>query len=266
MFPVVESTGTVSSYGDHNNNGRANANTNFPQRQAYLYQTIAEYGERELAREGLAKINWASEVRASAVTVLDKFQNLMYFKGISGLQNYGLQTDPSLPAPIAPAPKAWGGLSWLNGVIPAATANEIFADIQAAVNQLINQSAGNINTKSDFVLGLSPSREGALTATNSFGVGVDDLLKKNYPKMRVQSAIQYGAITAQNPQGVATGEQMQLIALNPGGQDTGWCAFSEKLRAHRVVEDLSSFRQKMTQGGWGTIFRQPFAVASMIGI
>jgi hypothetical protein len=38
MFPVVESTGETSSYGDYSNNGVAGANTNFPQRQSYHYQ------------------------------------------------------------------------------------------------------------------------------------------------------------------------------------------------------------------------------------
>ncbi len=266
MFQVVEHTGNVSSYGDHNNNGRANANTNFPQRQAYLYQTIAEYGERELEREANAKINWAGEVRQAAVTVLNKFQNAMYFKGVAGLQNYGIQTDPALSPAIAPAPKAWGGLAWLNGTIPAATANEIFSDIQSVVFQLISQSSGNIATDSELILALSPSREGALTATNSFNVNVKTLLKDNFPRLRIERAIQYGAVTAQNPQGIAAGEMMQIIAPNVEGQETGFCAFNEKLRAHPVIRDLSSFRQKMTQGGWGAVIRQPFAIAQMIGI
>lgn len=266
MFPVVEHTGDVSSYGDFNNNGRSNANTNFPQRQSYLYQTIPEYGERELDREGLAKINWASEVRESAVTVLNKFQNLMYFKGVAGLQNYGLQTDPSLPAPIAPSLKAWGGVGWWNGNVQAATPNEIYGDIQALFGQLVNQSTGNISVEDEMVLALSPHSEAAITATNSFNVNVPDILKKSFPRLRMVSAIQYGAVSAQNPQGIAAGELVQLIATKVEGQDTGYCAFSEKLRAHPVIRDLSSFRQKMTQGGWGAIVRQPFAISQMLGI
>src|SRR5690349_6698523 len=52
MFPVVEHTGEVSSYGDYSTAGRAGANTNWPQRQAYLFQTIKQYGEREMERAG----------------------------------------------------------------------------------------------------------------------------------------------------------------------------------------------------------------------
>jgi len=266
LFPVVERGGTVTSYGDHNAGGNTTANMNFPARNPYLFQTICIWGELQLARAGLAKISWASEIQGAAADVLAKFENLVYFKGMQGLQNYGIQTDPDLPAAIAPAPKANGGLAWLSGMAPNATANEIFQDIQTLVNQLISQSAGLIDTKSKMKLCLSPSREGALTATNSFNVGVMDLLKKNYPNMEVVSAIQYGAITSQNPQGVAAGEMVQLIAPDAGSQATGWVAFSEKLRTHRVVLDMSAFKQKYTSGVYGAVIRQPFAVATMIGI
>lgn len=266
MFPVVEQTGEVSSYGDYSNNGRAGLNTNFPQREAYLYQTIIEYGELEMARAGLAKIGWAAELKNSAVTTLNKFQNLTYFYGVQGLQNYGLLNDPSLAAPISPAPKAAGGLSWWNGTAPNATANEVFADIQGTFIQLVNQSAGLIDSKTKMTLAMSPRSAGALTFTNSFNVNVEDLLKKNFPNMEIKTAVQYGALSAQNPQGSVGGEIMQLIADTVEGQDTGFCAFNEKLRAGPIIPDLSSFKQKMTQGTWGAVIRQPFAIAQMIGL
>ncbi len=266
IFPVVERGGNVTSYGDFEAGGATTANPNFETRQPYLFQTLCVWGELQLERAGLAKISWAAELQGAAADVLGKFENLAYFKGIAGLQNYGIQTDPNLPPAIAPAPKANGGLAWLSGNAPNATANEIFADIQTLVNQLISQSSGNIDTKSELILALSPSREGALTATNSFNVNVKLLLKDNYPNLRIQNAVQYGVITSQNPQGIAAGEMVQLIAPKAGGQDTAWLAFNEKLRAHRVVPDVSSFKQKLTSGTYGAVNRQPFAFATMIGI
>lgn len=266
IFPVVERTYEVSSYGDYNNNGRAGINTNFPERQPYLYQTVCEYGELEIERAGLAKIGFVAEQKEAAIDGLNKFQNLAYFRGVAGIANYGALTDPSLPAALTPAPKAWGGTAWMNGSIVAATANEIFADIQADVIQLINQSAGRINTKSKLVLALSPAREGALTATNSFNVNVSDLLKKNFPNMEIKTAIQYGALTAQNPQGNALGEMMQIYCPDAGGQKSGYCSFNAKLRAGPVIRDLSSYKQKLSQGVNGFILRQPFAISSMVGI
>lgn len=129
MFPVVEQTGEVSSYGDYNDNGRAGANMNWPQRQSYLFQTISEYGELEIERAGLGRVNWVGEVDGAGVTVLARFLNTTYFKGVQGLQNYGLLNDPNLAAPITPAPKAYGGVKWINNGQIVATANEIYSDL-----------------------------------------------------------------------------------------------------------------------------------------
>jgi len=102
MFPVVEHTGMVSSYGDYSETGMSNANVNWVQRQSYTYQIFTGWGERELDRMGLARVDWANQKRKSAYSTLNIFQNLTYFFGVAGLANYGLLNDPSLPAPIAP--------------------------------------------------------------------------------------------------------------------------------------------------------------------
>lgn len=266
MFPVVEHTGEVSSYGDFSADGRASANMNFPQRESYNYQTIIEYGELEMERAGLARIDWASKLRVSATIVLNKFQNLTYFYGVQGLQNYGLLNDPSLLAPIAPGVKTAGGVAWFVNGTPNATANEVYNDVIALATKVINQSSGTIDAKSKMTLGLSPQSGVALTFTNTFNVNVEDLLKKNFPNLTVKTAVQYGALSAQNPQGSAGGEIVQLIVDEVEGQETGYCAFNEKLRAGKIVPQLSGFQQKFAQGTWGAIVRQPFAISQMIGV
>lgn len=266
MFPVVEHTGEVSSYGDYAENGRAGANTNWPQRQAYLFQTIKEYGDREVERAGLARIGWVSEIDAAAATVLDKFMNLSYFFGVAGLQNYGLLNDPNLSAALTPATKAATGVKWINNGAIVATANEIYADVQAIYLQLVSQTGGLVQQDTQMVLAMSPGSEVALTATNSFGISVYDLLKKNFPNLRIESAVQYGALSASNPQGVAAGNMVQLIAESVDGQDTGYCSFNEKMRTHPIVRGLSSYKQKVTAGTWGAILRMPAAIASMVGV
>lgn len=266
MFPVVEHVGEVSSYDDYSNNGTVNVNTNWPQRQNYLFQTIKNYGERELERAGLAKINWVSEIDASAADILNRFMNLSGFFGISGLQNYGLLNDPNLSAALTPTTKAYGGVKWVNNGVIVASANEIYADIQSLYIQLVNQGLGNIDQKTPMVLTGSPQSLAALTATNSFNVNVEDLLKKNFPNLRIEMAPQYGAVSAANPNGVAAGNEIQLIATEVAGQKTGYTAFSEKMRSHPIIKDLSAFKQKLTAGTWGTILRQPFGAAQMIGV
>lgn len=266
LFPTVEHDGEVSSYGDFNENGHAGANTNWPQRQSYLYQVIKEYGELELDRAGLAKIGWVTEIDRAAALSLNKFQNLTYFFGVTGLQNYGLLNDPNLNASLTPAVKAAGGTAWiLNGAINA-TANEIYADIQALFLALVNASSGLVDQKAKMTLALSPGSDVALTATNSFNVNVSDLLKKNFPNIEVKTAVQYGKTSASNPQGIAAGNLVQLMVDSIEGQDTGYCAFNEKMRAHPIIRGLSSFKQKQTAGTWGAIIRQPFGIASMLGV
>jgi hypothetical protein len=267
MFPVVEHAGEVSSYGDFAESGKITANTAFPQRQSYLYQTIVEYGDLEVERVALAKINWVSEIMGSAADIMAKYQNFTYFYGIGGgLENYGLFNDPNLSASLTPAPKAAGGNKWITNGVITATANEIYADIQSLVIQLIAQSAGLITQDTPMVLALSPASKFALTATNSFNVNVEKLLKDNIPNLRIIAAVQYGANSTVNPQGFAAGNFAQLIAPNVGGQQTGYAAFNEKMRSHPIVRALSSWRQKITGGSWGAVLRQPFAIASMLGI
>lgn len=266
MFPVVEQTGEVSSYGDFNTNGRAGANMNWPQRQSYLYQTVCEYGELEIERAGLGRINWVSSVDGAAITVLDKFMNDTYFKGVFGLQNYGLLNDPNLSAALTPAPKAYGGTAWVvNGQVKA-TANEIFADIQSLFLQMVTQTAGLVDQNTVMTLPMSPESQLAMTATNSFNVNVSDLLKKNFPNLRIVNAVQYGALNATNPAGNAAGNLVQLIAGAVEGQETGYCAYNEKLRAHPIIRDMSSWKKKMTAGSWGAIIRFPAGIAQMLGV
>lgn len=266
MFPTVEHTGEVSSYGDFNTNGRAGANTTWPQRQSYLFQTVKEYGERELERADLARINWASQIDKAAATVSSKFLNLTYFYGVAGLQNYGLLNDPGLSASLTPATKVAGGVKWVNSGQINASANEVYADIQALFIKLVSQTGGLVDKESKMVLAMSPSSDVALTATNSFNVNVYDLLKKNFPNIRFETAVQYGALSTSNPQGVAGGELVQLIADEIEGEQSVLCAFNEKMRAHAVIKDMSSFKQKVTGGTWGAIVRRPMAFAQMLGV
>lgn len=268
MFPVVEVVGETTAYGDYQTGGGQNsANANFPQRQSFLFQGIIEYGDLEVARYARARINWISEKQRARMRALNTFANFAYFYGIAQLANYGLLNDPNLPAPISPQPKAYGGTTWLVGTQVRATANEIFNDIQATVIQGIAQNGGLVNRESEMVIGMDPQHEAALTATNSFGVNVSDLLKKNFPKLKVVSAVQYGPQSAQQPQGQPSGlSLMQVIFPDVEGQRTAMPAYNAKLIAQRIVWDMSSAKQKMVSGTYGAVIRYAAGIASMVGI
>ena len=260
-FPVIESTGEVSSYGDYNENGSVSANADFPQRQSYQYQTMTQWGERQLEMSALAKIDYVGRVNIASAIVLDKLQTNTYFYGVAGLANFGLLNDPRLSPSLAPGPKAFNnGASgpWITNGAVTATANEIYTDIQTLFNELVLQSGGLIEMDTKMTLAMAPSSSVALTTTNTYNVNVTDMLKKNFPAMRVETAVQY-----QNPSG---GNMLQLIADAVEGQKTGYCAFTEKLRAHGIVRETSSFKQKKSQGSWGAVIFQPFAIGSMLGV
>ncbi len=266
LFPVAEHTGEVSSYGDYAGSGEVGVNVDWPARQAYLFQAVKEYGELELERMGLSKLNWVSEKDQAAALTLNKYLNLTYFFGVAGLQNYGLLNDPGLNAVISPAVKAYGGTKWISGGVVQATANEVYTDIQSLFYQLVNQSNGLVAADTKMVLVMSPQSEVALTATNTFNVNVHDLLKKNFPNLRVETAIQYGASSSSNNQGLAAGNLVQLIANEIEGQQTAFCAFNEKMRSHPIIRQMSSFKQKVTAGSWGTVLRMQFAISGLLGV
>lgn len=252
QFPVVESAGQVSSYGDFNNNGTTSANVNWVPRQSYHYQTITQYGERELEMYGAAKISYKSELDMSAALVMSQYQNKTYFFGVDGLENFGLLNDPGLIAPVTPIVKTAGGTSWDN-----ATGEEEFADISKLYGQLVEQMGGNLDRDASMTLALSPEREAQLLKTNQYGINVLDLIKKAWPNMKIETAPQYATVA---------GEVMQLILNNYEGLQTAYAAFTEKLRAHAVIPALSSFSQKKSAGTWGSIIRRPICIAGMIGI
>ena len=252
MFPVVESTGVTSAYGDYSESGVAGVNSNFPQRQSFHYQVMTQWGERELERAGLARIDWANRVNIASALTLNKYQNKTYFFGVAGLQNYGLLNDPSLSSAISPTTKIAGGTGWAN-----ATAQEINADVQKLYKQLQTQANGLVELDTPMTLAISPISEVYLTKTTDFNVNVADILKKNFPNLTIKTAPEYSTVS---------GELAQLIVDDMEGQRTASCGFTEKMRAHPIVVGASSFKQKKSQGTWGTVIFRPFLIAQMLAI
>jgi len=248
MFPVVESTGYTSAYGDYNNNGRSGANVNWPQRQQFVFQTITEWGDRELDRMAEGRIDYAARLNIASALTLQKYQNKTYFFGVAGLQNYGLLNDPNLLATIGPA----GGTAWSTKDGAA-----VYEDIRLLFQQLQTQLRGKVTTKDAMTLSMSPEISVNLNKTNQYNVNVEDQLKKNFPNMKIVTAPEYNT---------TGGQLVQLKVDSIQGQQTSNTAFSEKMRAHPIIRDLSSFKQKKSAGTWGAIIYRPIAIAGMLGV
>ena len=249
QFPIIESTGEVSAYGDDNDNGLVGANANWVPRQSFAYQTFTRWGDKELAKAGLAKIDWAAEQNVSSALIMNTFQNRTYFFGVAGISNYGLLNDPALLPSLTP----------LNGVWKSATGVQIVADIQNLFVTLQTQLAGNLEMEDELILALPSTLQPYLLTPmqNVYGTpSVKAYLKEAFPKMEFKTAQQY--VTA-------SGNLVQLIAPKVQGQKTGFCAFTEKMRAHAIVRKTSSTHQKKSGGTWGAIIKIPAAISSLLG-
>lgn len=253
QFPVVESVGEVNTYGDYADGGNASANVNWIPRQSYHGQTVTQWGERELEMMGLGRIDYAARLNVASALVLNKFLNKMYAFGIEGIENYGALNDPDLPASIQPAETGTASSRlWADK-----DGQAVYDDLQALYTQLQSQLQGHVERDDRIVLALSPTAETNLTKTNQYNVNVSDQLKKNFPNIRVETAVEYDT---------ESGELVQMFVEEIDGQRTAYAGFTEKMRAHPVKVELSSFKQKKSAGGWGTIIRRPVAIASMLGV
>jgi hypothetical protein len=252
-FPLVEPTGQVATYGDYSENGAVDVNAQWTPRQPYGYQTFKRYGEQQMARWGAAGLNYSAELDVARAIKFNQFQNNSYFFGVTGLVNYGSLNDPSLIAAIAPYTKAAGGTAWTN-----ATADEEYNDIALKLyTQLVTQMGGNVRADTPMTLALSTLREPLLARKTQYGMTVREYLMSTFPNLRIVTAPQFST---------QAGELVQLIIGNYEGVQTVVPAYTEKLRAHAVVTESSSWRQKLSGGTWGAIIRRPIAIAQMIGI
>jgi len=253
-FPMVESTGETTSYGDfENGGGRVGANVQWEWRQPYLFQSFTEWGEREAERMGRGKIDWVSRLNIASAITHDKYYNTSAFYGIANLNNYGALNDPALSAALTPSTKAAGGTSWSK-----ALAQETLGDIQSLFAALQLQIGSNLEMDDPLILALHSVSENYLANTNTFGmVSALELIKKTYPNIRIQQAPQFLSGTTYS---------CQLIVPEIQGQRTIEIGFNEKMRAHRVVYDTSSVRQKKTSGTEGALLYRPVGIASMTGI
>ena len=168
------------------------------------------------------------------------------------------KNDPALPANLTPGTKAAGGTNWSTVAgKPNATALEVLADIQAMFWNLQVRLNGNVDTDSKMTLISSPSAAVAKNFVNEYGLNVEGFLKQAYPNLTWKTVPEYKT---------GSGEQIQLVVDEIEGQRTGDCCFTEKMRAHPVVVEMSAFKQKKSQGTWGTVLYRPAAVQGMLGI
>lgn len=256
LIQRIEETGDTVAYDDYSNQGAVQITSDWEQRQVYRYQTMVTYGELEQERYGLAMLPYAAKKQAAAINVLNQDQNKFYFYGVAGLKNYGLLNDPALPAPISPL-TVDGNVLW-----SAKAVIDIYNDILALYEDLINRTNGivgdGIDMASPLVLAMSPQISVYFKKANEiFGNTVEKMVKDTFPNIRIETAPQYST---------TSGELVQMFVASAQGQDVGFMAYSEKLRSHPLVTDVSSYKQKYSATTYGTVVTQPMLFAQMLGV
>lgn len=256
-FMMSEDVGQVAAYGDRNRGGTADTNLNYEQRQQFLVQAFIEAGDLELARAGAGRYDLMGRKRRSQANTLNKWQNRSYFFGVSGLRNYGVLTDPGLSPANAPTTGATTGkITWADK-----QCLEIYEDFVASYGRLQTNAQGLLDTDMDETTkirwGIAPTDRTYLKKTNEFGLSVEDLVKKSFPGSEIVTAPQFAT---------ASGNILYGYVPELDGIDTIQCAFSEKLRTHRVEYETSLIRQKVTSGSWGAIAKRPLLIDQTIGI
>ena len=250
---VDEMTGKTEPYSDYANGTTSGVNSEWQTRVQYVFQTSITYGDFEVDMSSTAKVNLAASKQRAAANVIDIDQNRFYLLGVAGKEIYGILNDPNLPAAITAGATGTGGSTkWADK-----TTVQIYNDVLALFAQLSEQSSGLIDKDTPLKLCLSPELAVRLGAATDFNVSVLDMLKRYFTRIDI--------VTVPEPHSKTAGETMFLIAPEVNGQRSGTLAFGEKMRAGRVVPDLSSFRQKFVGTTYGGIVLMPFAFAQMTG-
>ena len=149
-------------------------------------------------------------------------------------------------------------MTWAQKATDPNGAIYVYNDIKALYGQLVSQANGlvELDMASPLTLAMSPASQVYLTLTNQYNVNVQDMLKKNFPKMRIETAPEYST---------ASGELVQLIADEMQGQRTATTAFTEKLRAHPIIIEHVEFQAETESGLVGNDYFQAVPYRSAIG-
>lgn len=256
MIQRVEQSGDVVAYDDYSEQGANQVTSQWENRQVYRYQTMVTYGELEQERYGLAMLPYVAEKQKAAAWTLNQAQNKFYFYGVAGLLNYGILNDPALPAPITPA-TVDGKTLWKDKQVI-----DIYNDVLALYADLISRTNGavgdGVDMASPLVLCMSPTSSVYFKRANEiFGNTVEKMVKDTFTNIRIEVAPQYKT---------DAGELVQMFVETAQGQDVGYCAYSEKLRAHPVITMTSSWKQKHSGTTYGAVITQPMLYAQMLGV
>jgi hypothetical protein len=245
-----EIVGRTQPYSDFAQTGMSDVNSEWKSRQQYVFQTIIEYGDLETAMTGAARISFAAAKQRAAATIIDIDANKFYLLGVGAKEIYGILNDPNLP----PAITVSGGAPWANK-----NTQQKYDDVLALFARLVKQAAGLIDKDTPLVLALSPEMSVHLGSASDFNVSVLDMLNKYFSSLKIVALPELSGKPAAD-------ETMLLIAPEVAGMPSGDLGYGDKIRAGRIVPELSALKQKYVSTTYGGIVLLPFAFAQMTGM
>jgi len=183
----AELTGQAVPYGDTSNIPFSSFNINWVYRTVEQFKLGMQVPMLQEMRASRARIDYASNVRESALLALEILRNAIGFYGWNdGLSlTYGFLNDPGETAYQVVATGLSGSTTWASK-----TYLEIWADIRTAAAYIRTLSGDNIDAhRTPMTLAVATSVVDQLDNINNLGnQSVMQLIKQTYPSMRVLSA------------------------------------------------------------------------------
>ena len=130
-------------------------------------------------------------------------------------------------------------------------------DIIKIFGKLAEHSNGRISVDSDLVLACPPAIMVNLGKSTEYGKSVIDMLKNYFTKIDF--------VTLPELKSGDTNSVL-MCAREVDGAPVAELAFSEKMRAHQLIPELSSYKQKFSAGTYGAVVLRPFAIQIMTGV
>ena len=257
---VVESSATVSEYGDFTNLPLASWNTNFERRTVVRGELGIQVGMLEEGRAAAMRVSSAEEKRQACSISLETFRNAVGFYGWNNGANrtFGFLNDPNLPAWVSVSGGAWNTKTFL----------QITADIRVAIAALRTQSQDIIDPEeAELTLVLPTAKVDFLSVTSEFGVSVRDWLTQTYPKVEIKSAPELNGANGGVDGFVLFADKIDssLDGSTDGGQ-TFVQVVPNKLYTLGVEKRVKSYVEGFSNATAGVMLKRPWAVVRYSGI
>lgn len=248
-FRIEEKTGSIAPYGDFSDAGNSNVNNEWVATDVFRFQTMLKYGDLEVAKNSAAKVDLVAAEQRSATNTINLYGNRYYMYGVNGLNIFGIINHPLLPAALTPATVS-GKTLWSDK-----SADAIYDDINSIVGNLQDKSQGIIDANIKGKLALSPVLMKSLTKRNSFGISVRDMITKSFPNLQIVSIPEFAT---------ASGDYAFVVANEVLGIPVGECITSQKMRTFNLIQDVSSWKQKVAAATCGFVFKSPIGLSRML--